>query len=94
MAVWITRSDFYGRNKINKFMLAHLQKLLRYILCNFLRVLVWALLINVPAANAAPVTVASINLCADQLVLLLADDEQILSLSNLSHRSAGSYYYK
>jgi len=62
--------------------------------CNFVHVLILTLLTNVPAVNAAPVTVASINLCADQLVLLLADDEQILSLSNLSHRSAGSYYYK
>jgi iron complex transport system substrate-binding protein len=39
-------------------------------------------------------TVVSINLCADQLLLLLADSEQILSLSNLSHQSAGSYYYE
>ncbi len=38
--------------------------------------------------------VASINLCADQLALLLADDEQILTLTNLSHDSAGSYYYE
>jgi len=38
--------------------------------------------------------VASINLCADQLVLLLAEPEQILSLSNLSHDSAGSYLYE
>ena len=37
------------------------------------------------------VAVASINLCADQLVLLLADDDQIRSLSNLSHQEAGSY---
>ena len=40
------------------------------------------------------VTVASINLCADQLVLLLADDDQIRSLSNLSHQEAGSYYFE
>lgn len=38
-------------------------------------------------------TVASVNLCADQLVLLLAEPEQILSLSNLSHDKAGSYFY-
>lgn len=37
--------------------------------------------------------VVSINLCADQLVLALADEKQILSLSNLSHEQAGSYYY-
>lgn len=39
-------------------------------------------------------TVASINLCADQLIMLLAKPEQIKSLSNLSHQSAGSYYFK
>jgi len=38
--------------------------------------------------------VASINLCADQLVLLLADKEQIVSVSNLSHDGAGSYFFK
>lgn len=38
--------------------------------------------------------VVSINLCTDQLVLLLADPEQILSLSSLSHDSAGSFLYE
>lgn len=38
-------------------------------------------------------TVVSINLCADQMVLLLAAPAQILSLSNLSHQQAGSYYF-
>lgn len=38
--------------------------------------------------------VASINLCADQLVLLLAEPRQILSLSNLSHDKAGSFFYE
>ena len=36
--------------------------------------------------------VASINLCADQFLLALADPGQILSLTNLSHDTAGSYY--
>ncbi|MBX2886183.1 MAG: ABC transporter substrate-binding protein [Granulosicoccus sp.] len=45
-------------------------------------------------ANSAPISVASINLCTDQLLILLADPEQIASLSNLSHESAGSYYYQ
>ncbi len=40
------------------------------------------------------IKVASINLCADQLVLLLADKEQILSLSTLSHEEAGSYFFE
>jgi len=36
--------------------------------------------------------IASINLCADQLLMSFADDSQILSLSNLSHERAASYY--
>lgn len=47
-----------------------------------------------PSVSTAAPKVVSINLCADQLLLLLADSEQILSLSNLSHQSAGSYYYE
>ncbi len=39
-------------------------------------------------------SVVSINLCADQLVLAFAKDTQILSLSKLSHDSAGSVYAK
>jgi len=39
-------------------------------------------------------TVSSINLCTDQLVLLLAKPEQILSVSTLSHEEAGSYLYE
>jgi len=46
------------------------------------------------AAAAGLPTAASINLCADQLLLLLAQEKQILSLSNLSHREAGSYYFE
>jgi len=49
----------------------------------------------VQSANAnEPITAASINLCADQLLLLLADKTQIKSLSNLSHEDAGSYYHE
>ena len=43
---------------------------------------------------AVSISVASINLCADQLLLLLAEPEQIVSLSNLAADSAGSYYFK
>lgn len=46
-----------------------------------------------PQAESA-IKVASINLCADQLVLLLADKEQISSLSTLSHDEAGSYFFE
>ena len=38
-------------------------------------------------------SVVSMNLCTDQLVLLLADPEQILSLSYLSHNQRSSVYY-
>ena len=41
-----------------------------------------------------PPTAVSINLCADQLIMLLAEPQQILSLSNLSHQRAGSFYYE
>ena len=36
--------------------------------------------------------IASMNLCTDQLVLLLADEDQILSLSYLSHDGKSSVY--
>ena len=52
------------------------------------------LILQLPAAADDQPGVASINLCADQLVMLLAEDEQILSLSNLSHQEAGSYYFE
>ena len=42
-------------------------------------------------ANKKP-TVVSMNLCTDQLVLLLADPEQIVSLSYLSHDARTSVY--
>jgi iron complex transport system substrate-binding protein len=43
--------------------------------------LIWLLLLAAGAAWAEPRRVVSTNLCADQLVLLLADREQIASLS-------------
>ncbi len=46
------------------------------------------------AAETPQVKVASINLCADQLVLLLSDEEQIRSLSMLSQEEAGSYFFE
>lgn len=45
---------------------------------------------NASAANK----LVSINLCTDQLVLLFAEEEQILSLSNLSHDESGSFLYQ
>jgi len=44
-------------------------------------------------ANDAP-AVVSINLCADQMVLELADASQILSLTNLSQQPAASVYFE
>lgn len=49
---------------------------------------------DIPNKSSTLPTVASINLCADQLVLLLAEPQQIVSLSNLSHEKAGSYLYE
>lgn len=46
-----------------------------------------------PVHTAELPSVVSINLCADQLVLALADEQQITALSLLSHEPAGSYYY-
>ena len=52
-----------------------------------------------PAANAQATSdsnslprVASINLCADQMLLALAEPGQILSLTNLSHQPEASFY--
>ena len=39
-------------------------------------------------------SIVSINLCADQLLILLAEPKQILSLSHLSHEAAGSYFFQ
>ncbi len=36
----------------------------------------------------------SINLCADQMVLLLAQSQQILALSSLSREKSGSYFHQ
>ncbi len=56
-------------------------------------ILLWlaALLAALPAA-AAPVRVVSINLCADQLLLLLARPEQILAVSHLALDPEHSYF--
>ena len=62
------------------------------LLRSFISIVVLCLSLKVTAKE--PVAVASINLCADQLVLLLADNDQIRSLSNLSHQEAGSYYFE
>lgn len=44
-----------------------------------------------PAAGAAPSRIASINLCTDQLLLLLADPAQIASISRLAREPESSY---
>lgn len=45
------------------------------------------------ASQPAP-SVLSINLCADQMVMLLAEPSQIKALSMLSHDKAGSFYHQ
>jgi len=65
--------------------------------CRVLCVCAAAMLIFcTPRAHASDQlpTVASINVCADQLVMLLAEPAQIVSLSNLSQDKAASYFYK
>ncbi|MFT4730724.1 MAG: iron complex transport system substrate-binding protein [Granulosicoccus sp.] len=55
-----------------------------------------ALSVNTIGANAhalAP-SVLSINLCSDQMVMLLAEPSQIKALSRLSKDSAGSYFHQ
>lgn len=48
----------------------------------------------IPAAHAEPPQrIVSINLCADQLLLLLADPEQISALTHLSHEPAASLFH-
>lgn len=42
----------------------------------------------------ADIRAASINLCTDQLLMLLADPQQIVALSNLSRDQAGSFYFE
>ncbi|MFD6321141.1 ABC transporter substrate-binding protein [Methylorubrum thiocyanatum] len=55
----------------------------------------WAVLAFVPAAgatgtNEAPVRVVSMNLCADELVLRLADRDQVLAITYLASDPRGS----
>lgn len=59
-----------------------------------LALLCFLLSVGGPAQSATLPTVASINLCTDQLVLLLAEPHQVLSVSELSHQSAGSFLYE
>ncbi len=53
-----------------------------------------AVCMNATVANSAALpSVISINLCTDQMVMLLADSSQIRALSSLSQDEAGSYYH-
>ena len=51
---------------------------------NMFRVIFAALLVLVSTASAKPKRIVSTNVCADQLVLLLAERESILSISKLA----------
>jgi iron complex transport system substrate-binding protein len=52
----------------------------------------WALACAAAGAGDRPDRVVSINLCTDQLALLLAEPEQILSVSRMAHDAASSVY--
>ena len=47
-----------------------------------------------PSAEARPARVASLNLCTDELLLALANDDQILSVTHLSKQSAETPYWQ
>jgi len=47
-----------------------------------------------PWANAAPQRIASVNLCTDQYLLLLAAPDTIATVTWLSQRPESSYYYE
>lgn len=46
------------------------------------------------SAEAKPMRVASLNLCTDELLLLLADEQQIASVSHLSKQKAETPYWQ
>jgi iron complex transport system substrate-binding protein len=54
----------------------------------FATVLAASLLALEPAGAAAPARVASLNLCTDELLLVLAAPEQIVSVTHLAHKPA------
>jgi iron complex transport system substrate-binding protein len=60
----------------------------------FALLLASSLSLTVSAADARPVRVASLNLCTDELLLALADDEQIASVSHLSRQSSETPYWR
>lgn len=62
-------------------------------LFNHLALLV-GLLASASNAYAAPQRIVSINLCADQLLMLLAEPEQIKAITHLSHEVSASYFYQ
>ena len=46
------------------------------------------------SAGARPMRVASLNLCTDELLLALADDEQMVSVSHLSKQQSETPYWQ
>jgi iron complex transport system substrate-binding protein len=60
----------------------------------FALLLAFSLLLTAQAAEAKPVRVASLNLCTDELLLALADDEQIASVSHLSKQRSETPYWE
>jgi iron complex transport system substrate-binding protein len=60
----------------------------------FALLLASSLSIVAQAAEAKPMRVASLNLCTDELLLALADDNQIASVTHLSKQASETPYWK
>ena len=56
--------------------------------------LAFSLALTAQSADARPMRVASLNLCTDELLLALADDNQIASVTHLSKQSAETPYWQ
>ena len=54
----------------------------------------FSLALAAQAAEARPMRVASLNLCTDELLLALADDSQIASVTHLSKQRAETPYWE
>ena len=56
--------------------------------------LAFSLTVAAQAAEARPMRVASLNLCTDELLLALADEDQIASVTHLSKQSSETPYWQ
>jgi iron complex transport system substrate-binding protein len=60
----------------------------------FALLLAFSVSIGAQAAEARPMRVASLNLCTDELLLALADDNQIASVTHLSKQRSETPYWE